>query len=262
MATLAAALLTPIDLLLRDRCQGRVFKEGAMITLCGRPNVGKSSLFNKFVGRDRALVSNQPGTTRDGLQEEIQLAGIICQLQDTAGLGHEEKNTDVAHLSQAITREYLMRTDLILLVLDHSVPLTAEDTVILEETKPYQRLLLANKCDLPGAWPLQNFVDIIPCSIYDDTMLALENAILEKIIPQISEPESNMLVVSRRQEIFLQQLKQYVLKIKSMLQKNNSQWELIALELQQCLRILSCLDGKDAPNEVYDQIFTSFCVGK
>jgi tRNA modification GTPase len=116
--------------ILEERARRRVFREGASLVLCGRPNVGKSSIFNAILGKARALVSPTPGTTRDWLEETVLLGGVAVRLADTAGLG--EGGAELERMGQETARELLARADLILVVLDGSQPLTTEDEAVLD----------------------------------------------------------------------------------------------------------------------------------
>jgi tRNA modification GTPase len=134
-----------LDALLADARRGRMIREGATVVIVGRPNVGKSSIFNALVGADRAIVTAIPGTTRDLVTEKIDLDGIPITLVDTAGW---RETLDVVE-REGVARGARARevADLILVVLDNSEGLTAEDELLLAETKSERRVLVANKAD-------------------------------------------------------------------------------------------------------------------
>jgi tRNA modification GTPase len=260
-------LLQPLDSLLHQRERGRIFKEGAQVMLCGRPNAGKSSLFNALLGRDLALVSPLPGTTRDGLQEEILLGGLTCRLRDSAGLGREawpsEEGNELARLGQQASRAALAQADLVLLLLDGSVPLSEEDEIILRESQDCRRLLLISKADLPSAWPPERLPwPCLPISVRQGDLRALEAAIYQALTAGQGEPLPNQVVVSARQSQLLQDCHAGVQQICLLLEEELIAWELIAWELQHCLRLLGAVDGQGVSDEVLEEIFSTFCLGK
>jgi tRNA modification GTPase len=138
-------VIASIDCLLTDGNRGRMIREGATVVIAGRPNVGKSSMFNKLAGADRAIVTEIPGTTRDLVTERIDIGGLAVTLVDTAG---SRDTLDV------VEREGVARgtkaadvADLVLLVMDGSEPLTADDERLLERTAESRRIVVVNKCD-------------------------------------------------------------------------------------------------------------------
>jgi len=136
--------------LLATAARGRLIREGRHIAILGRPNVGKSSLFNALVGTDRAIVTAIPGTTRDLLRETIDFEGVRLGLVDTAGIRHTDDEVEREGVARA--RGAGGVADLVLLVLDRSRPLAEEDRALLRDTAGAPRLVIVNKCDLPGAW--------------------------------------------------------------------------------------------------------------
>jgi tRNA modification GTPase len=147
-----------ISALLGDARRGRLVREGATVVLAGRPNVGKSSLFNAFAGTDRAIVTSVPGTTRDLITEPIDIDGIAVTLVDTAGA---RRAHDIVE-REGVTRGEQARgvADLIIVVLDRSEPLTDDDWRLLKETSSRPRLIVANKCDLPQAATLDDAINV------------------------------------------------------------------------------------------------------
>ncbi len=139
-----------IDALLATSAQGRVIREGRHIAILGKPNVGKSSLFNHLVGTDRAIVAPGPGTTRDVLRETIDLDGIRLGLVDTAGIRASDDEVEQEGVARA--RGAARVADLVVLVLDRSRPLEDSDRALLQETAASRRVVVVNKADLPAAW--------------------------------------------------------------------------------------------------------------
>jgi tRNA modification GTPase len=139
------AAIAAIDTLLADAGRGRAIREGATVVIAGRPNVGKSSLFNKLIGTDRSIVTEVPGTTRDMVTERLDIDGVSVTLVDTAG--DRETHDRVEHEGVARAERARDVADLVVVVLDRSEPLTADDERLLESTRRHRRLVIANKSD-------------------------------------------------------------------------------------------------------------------
>ena len=137
-----------LDRLLGDARQGRTIREGATVVLSGRPNTGKSSIFNVLAGHERAIVTEIPGTTRDLVTERIDLAGLPLTLVDTAGSRYTSDVIEREGVARAIKARDV--ADLVIVVLDRSEPLTAEDDQLLQQTTAHNRIVVANKRDLVG----------------------------------------------------------------------------------------------------------------
>ena len=142
-----------IDKLLATSASGRVIREGRHVAILGKPNVGKSSLFNQLVGTDRAIVAAGPGTTRDMLRETIDLEGIRLGLIDTAGI--RASNDEVEREGVMRARGAAGVADLVVLVLDRSRPLENVDGALMQETAAAARVVVVNKIDLPPAWTVR-----------------------------------------------------------------------------------------------------------
>jgi tRNA modification GTPase len=143
-----AGVVRQLDALLTDATRGRMIREGATVVVAGRPNVGKSSLFNRLVGTDRAIVTPIPGTTRDLITEAVDVGGLAVTLVDTAGW---RETADMVE-SEGVERGAQARgvADLVLVVLDRSEELSQEDRELLRATESRRRLVVLNKCDLPA----------------------------------------------------------------------------------------------------------------
>jgi tRNA modification GTPase len=151
-------VLDGIRALLGDGHRGRLIREGATVVLAGRPNVGKSSLFNALAGADRAIVTSVPGTTRDLITEPVDVHGIAVTLVDTAGA--REARDIVEREGVARGQQARQVADLIIVVLDRSEPMTIDDETLLDETASQPRLVVANKSDLPRSGGIGEAIDI------------------------------------------------------------------------------------------------------
>jgi tRNA modification GTPase len=148
-----ASLVALLDGLLDDAATGRMVRDGAMVAIVGRPNTGKSSLFNQLAGADRSIVTARPGTTRDLVSETVDLAGVPVTLVDTAGVhGAAADEVEIEGITRAVaTRDVAA---VVLVVLDGSGPLTEDDRTTLDATQQSRQVVAVNKSDLPAAWPV------------------------------------------------------------------------------------------------------------
>ena len=227
--------------------------DGIRIALVGRPNAGKSTLFNKLAGADRAIVTELPGTTRDVLEVRAQWAGLPLLLFDTAGLRHSED--PVERLGVARVRGVLEQADLIL----HLVPLPdpGPDPDILERLAPFadKVLTVRNQADLGGA-PAQG-----PCiSAFSDDLEPLAEALRERFLGGLAPDACLGALATRRQRELLDEL---VLQMEMLfLLEPGAPPELAASLLQGAWGLLARLTGEDRAESALDQVFSGFCLGK
>ncbi len=255
----------PLTDLLDQSRRRRVYQEGARVVLAGRPNVGKSSLFNRLLGRQRAIVYSQPGTTRDAIEEPLLLGGVACRLGDTAGLGKAAGK--VEDLGMAVSRELLETADLALTVLDRSQPLNAEDRAVLAMTQDSDRLLVANKCDLPPAWQAADLGagNARPYEVSAKTGHGLDQlaeSIGKRLTKGEPEPRPGDLAANRRQAQALEEVLRATKRALGHMKAGHIQPELAALEISEALNYLGEVDGQGTPDQVIEAIFSHFCLGK
>ena len=150
VGTEVTELAARVSRLLTDAGRGRLLREGCQVAIVGKPNVGKSTLFNRLCGAPRAIVTDVSGTTRDLLTETIDLGGIPVTLVDTAGLRETRDSIEAEGVSRA--RRAVKAAAVVVVVLDRSRPLDAEDRAVLADTSETRRVIVVSKCDLPAAW--------------------------------------------------------------------------------------------------------------
>lgn len=257
--------LEPLIKVVARRQSGRVWREGALVVLCGRPNVGKSSLFNALLGQNRAIVTPTAGTTRDAIEESALLGGVVCRLTDTAGLGLEPGELEA--LGRAAARERLSRADLALVVLDGGAPLTNEDREVLAATKGTKRVIAVNKADLGRAWELDGLAGegapTLRVSAKQGTGLdELATAVGAALTGGQAEPAPGEAVAGKRQAEALSACAEAVHRALEGLAAESVAAELVSVDLAEALARLGEVDGVDAPDSVIDAIFDQFCVGK
>jgi tRNA modification GTPase len=244
--------------------QGRLLKEGLRVTLVGRPNVGKSSLFNSLISYDRAIVTEIPGTTRDTISEVINIDGVPVLITDTAGV---RASTDrIEQLGIERTRRAVTDADLTVIVLDGSQMLTAEDRKIFEEASDNHLLIAVNKCDLKdfslnNTRSLAKGLPIISISAKNgDGLNDLRAAIMEPFSTQQAF-ENSFVITSARHYDLLRRVSDLLRSTETLFADCVSE-EIILARLYESLRFLGEITGETTPEDVLSEIFSSFCIGK
>ena len=259
-----------IQKLLAGFGRGALLREGASVVLLGRPNVGKSSLFNALLERDRALVSEHPGTTRDTLEEAIELEGLYLRLTDTAGIA--DTSDPVEQLGIERTRQTLKQADLILWIVDGSAAFQDADRAILDRIvqsgKPF--LICLNKCDLPQKLnPGPESCEILRGVQNDAVWISaktregfeiLEKKAAEKILGTLGAVESGQITRLRHKHA-LEECAAALGRAKNSFLERQS-LEFSAADLKAALDFLRELAGEIYSEDLLDVIFSEFCIGK
>ena len=244
-----------IRALLATADQGRVLREGLRVVIYGPTNAGKSSLLNRLLGYERAIVSEKPGTTRDTIEEVINLRGIPIRLLDTAGL--RESSDEIERQGIARTEKSLAGADLLLQVLDRSVPKPAGFS---ENSSEQTRLMLLNKSDL-AEHPDWRDVDALRiCCLSEDGLRGLEDAIIEKISEKHLRPESGVAINARHRDCLRRALSSCDLASGTM--EASFAPEYLAVDLRAALYALDEITGAANTEEIRDALFAQFCIGK
>jgi len=253
------SIQAPLAALERTFTYGRIVREGFNLAIIGRPNVGKSSLFNRLIERDRAIVTATPGTTRDLVTERVSLEGIPVELIDTAGL--RESTDEAESIGIAKSREAMAEADVVLLVLDATAPIHQEDEAAIANlaTRPF--LLVLNKKDLaPAAHPKQDIYPVLETSARIGTGIPeLRRAILSLLTREAPTVETALLTNLRQQRAVsaalaaLGRIRQVAATIPH---------EIILLDLYDALQALDALTGTTTSDDILNIIFSKFCIGK
>ena len=262
--TKLADLVRSLGLLASTFRAGRLLKEGLKVTLAGRPNVGKSSLFNKLLSADRAIVTDVPGTTRDSLSELISLHGIPILLTDTAGV--RASLDKIENLGVERTRRAIADADMVVVVLDGSQPLVTEDQEVLAEVAESPHLIALNKSDLGSLrddnlrWNKDRSAVISVSAKTGAGLDALRAAILEPFVAQGTH-ETDFLITDARHFDLLRRAQDALSSSRILLEQRRSE-ELVLVGLYDALRFLGQITGETTPDDVLSQIFATFCIGK
>ncbi|NOR17816.1 tRNA uridine-5-carboxymethylaminomethyl(34) synthesis GTPase MnmE [candidate division WOR-3 bacterium] len=249
------SIIEEIDELLKGAEIGVKIKEGYKVLITGRTNVGKSTLFNKLVGYDRAIIHEEPGTTRDYIEDRIEVSELYLCLFDTAGIFNTAAGPD--KIAQDRTISLVEQSDLILLMFDGSEPMNEEDLYLYNLTKDKDKILIVNKIDINM---LLNESEILCDSIKISAKtgknidLLIQN-IKSKLLPKFDHKQ--ILLTRQRHIGALKNAKEYFIRA----QKAYSP-ETIAFELHAALDVIGELTGKIMRKEILDRIFEEFCIGK
>jgi tRNA modification GTPase len=239
---------------------GKLLREGLKVALVGRPNVGKSSLFNALLGHERAIVTEIAGTTRDQLHEKLNIENIPVSLIDTAGL--RETTDKVESIGVERSKRLMSDADLVIVILDGSQDLTAEDLEILEQTKDLPRLVVVNKIDISENPKFQIFDDdLIRISAKTSENLdQLEKAIIEPFHPQDIEQSGFLISDARHYDLMLRAQSEIENSINLLNQKLSE--EIILIGLHNAIRYLGQITGEVSTEDMLTRIFSTFCIGK
>jgi tRNA modification GTPase len=242
-------------------------REGVSCAIVGKPNVGKSSLFNTLLDRDRALVSNLAGTTRDMLEEAIQIGGLYIRLIDTAGLGFESKNP-LDQIGMDRTRETLERVSIVLYAVDGSAPLDKKDEEAWQLVKEHSDVIcLVNKKDQPQALDndqLQKWIGktkkVFISAHSKEGLSDLEKA-LEKMVSEKMGTEESQQITRLRHKRALERALEFLRSSETAFLKRES-LDLVTLDFKSALDAMSELLGETYSEDLLDVIFSEFCIGK
>lgn len=257
-----SAVIAGVDRLQQSFSAGRLLQDGAKVAITGRPNVGKSSLFNSLVESERAIVTEVPGTTRDTLSEPIDLGGVPVVLIDTAGL--RETSDNIESLGIERTHRAMGDADLVLLVLDGSDQVGPEDEELLKQTAATRRLVVMNKSDLPSFQPLVRCVDDVEAinvsARTGEGLLALHSAILARL-NSASADNGSLLITNARHYDLLCSAKRELGSARECFRDRHSE-ELVLAPLHNALRFLGQITGETTTEDILSEIFATFCIGK
>jgi tRNA modification GTPase len=244
----------------------RFLRDGLKMIIVGRPNVGKSSLMNRLIQEDRAIVTSIPGTTRDLIEETLNIRGVPFIIADSAGLHETQDPVEIIGMEK--TLEYLRRSDLILFMIDAADPFTKEDQKIFETVNDKRAILVVNKIDLveddfelnvPLAWEKMPVSNV--SALYGNGLNLLKDEIAQLTLGDYRLEVKDTVIPNLRHKNALLKSLELSISAKDELRKGTS-FELIAIDVQEALDRLGDIVGTTVKEDVIDNIFNRFCIGK
>jgi tRNA modification GTPase len=264
--TVEKEAVAPLKRLIRYYIDAHIFRDGLSVAIVGRPNVGKSSLLNQLAKKDRAIVTSIPGTTRDIIEETLNIRGIPVIVSDTAGVHKTENPVEMIGIEKTLA--HVNGSDLVLFLIEANSPLDAADHQIYEKIKAKPIFVVLNKIDLtqnrtdtaiPDKW---TYVDRLRISaLYDQGIDHLRDKIIKWAGGENPVDLAEAIVPNLRHKLLLERTLSAAETIIEELQKETST-ELVAIHLQEAIDALGEITGDSAKVDVLDQIFSRFCVGK
>lgn len=263
---LEGGAVKPIQALLTSYEQGRVYREGVRVAIMGRPNVGKSSLLNALLEEERAIVTAIPGTTRDIIEELLNMQGIPVKIIDTAGL--REARDEIEGIGIKLTRKRIAEADLLLFVIDGSVELSPEDYEIYKDIQGRAFVVVVNKMDMGIKLDRERLYeyfaprDLVVISALQGTNLEkLKEAVFGAVVGGAADIPDTAIIPNARQYALLAQALPLLCQARENLIKGVTP-DIVAIDIQEALECLGEITGQTTPEDVLDRIFSQFCIGK
>lgn len=255
-------IIQMLDTLLATAVRGRLLRDGMQVVIAGRPNAGKSSLFNCLAGAGRAIVAELPGTTRDLLTETVEIAGIPVTLVDTAGMNTAAVDpVEVEGMARAVAARAVAAV--IMIVLDRSRPLSADDARLLDETTSRPRVIAVNKSDQEPAWDeaVLDGVAVVQVSARTGQGLAtLRGALVGALTER--EPARDLPSITNMRHVTLLQSARVALERAASAAHAGTPEEFVLADLNEARSRLEEITGARTPDDVLAEIFSRFCIGK
>ena len=257
-----AEVRSPLEALARSFAYGKVVHEGLTLAIVGRPNVGKSSLFNRLVERERAIVTATPGTTRDLVSETVSIGGIPVELVDTAGIRRALDEAESIGIRKSM--EALADSELVLVVLDSSQPADREDSQLIEQVAQRPAILVENKVDIVSsrfAAPDSRLPKVRTSAVTGEGISELRAQILRHIGGDSGvSPETGFLTNLRHETLVGDALAALAAAENAV--GNHIPHEMLLLDLYNALRPLDEITGATTNDDILNLIFSTFCIGK
>ena len=255
-----------IQALLQTAQQGKILREGLSTAIIGRPNVGKSSLLNHLLREEKAIVTDIAGTTRDVIEEYVNVRGVPLKLVDTAGI--RETEDIVEKIGVERSRKALSEADLILLVLNQSESLTTEDKQLLDITSGNKRIILLNKTDLPSRINQEDLVPYLenepalPISVLTSEGLdQLEQAIADLFFGGNTGDKDASYLSNTRHIALLEKAEHSLAEVIQGIE-SGMPVDLVQIDMTRCWDYLGEIVGDSVQDELITQLFSQFCLGK
>lgn len=256
-----------IEILLKTYDEAKFFREGLSTAIVGRPNVGKSSLLNALLQKDRAIVTDIPGTTRDVIEEYLNIKGLPLRIMDTAGIRDVKDIAEKEGVRRSLRS--IEDADLVIAIFDQSEPLRDEDFEVMERIKNKTAITALNKCDLPAAFSQESFSSFIlnPSSSLHISATSgngledLKEAIFNSCLKDWKEEREGVVVTNLRHKTSIENALESLHRASQALTENQPV-EIIAIELRRSLDKLGEIVGAVTTEDILNRIFSDFCIGK
>ncbi|MBM3252814.1 MAG: tRNA uridine-5-carboxymethylaminomethyl(34) synthesis GTPase MnmE [Candidatus Omnitrophica bacterium] len=260
-------ILSELDLLINESKTGVILREGLLVVICGKPNVGKSTLLNTLLKKERAIVTPVPGTTRDTIEESINIKGIQLRLVDTAGITETEDLIEIEGIARS--KKYIEDADIILFLLDNGTRLEEDDMKIANLIKDSKNVLVViNKMDLEGKLETEKINEILPdksimkiCAKDGTGIKELKEELARLVFSGSVISSDEAIVTNARHRDALIRTKEALIEArKDMLNGRGS--EFIYINIREALDFIGIIIGEVYTEELLERIFSKFCIGK
>jgi len=255
-----------LDELISSSKQGIIYREGLKTVIVGRPNVGKSSLLNTLLEEKRAIVTDIPGTTRDAIEEYINIGGIPLRIIDTAGIRKTEDLVEKIGVEK--TEGYLREADLVLMMIDISQGLEKDDLRIYELVQNKPLIILINKTDLDLGFDYNEIEkkfhkhSILKISVKEEKGIKeLKEAIINEVLGENIRTDEELLISRTRHKNALERALKAVERVIDS-QRKGLPYDFYTIDLRDCLDALGEITGETLAEDIIDRIFSDFCLGK
>lgn len=259
-------VIAPLEDLLEHYDEGHIYREGVAAIIIGRPNVGKSSLMNRLLEKERSIVTPVPGTTRDFIEETVNIRGIPMRIIDTAGMHDTDDGLEAAGIR--FTRQRLDEADLVLFMVDCSMPLSDEDMQIHDLVRNRKTILVINKIDLVDhdlvteiVERLQGLFWVEVSALYNRGVEKLKAAVFREVTHQSGPADLPSIVPNLRHKVAI---KKALTASRDVVEgfRTGRPAELVAVDLKEAVDALGEIIGATTTEQILDQIFDRFCIGK
>ncbi len=257
-----------LQILLKTYDEAKFFREGLLTAIVGRSNVGKSSLLNAILKKDRAIVTELPGTTRDVIEEYLNIKGLPLRIMDTAGIREVQDIAEKEGVKKSL--QSIKYADLVIVVFDSSEPLKEEDFEVIQKVKDKNTIFVLNKSDLQLAIDRNSISSLVPRPSFSilnisatrgDGLEDLKDRIFESCLKDWKEEKEGVVVTNLRHKIAIQNAKTSLDRAVFTLIQNQP-LEILALELRDSLDRLGEVVGVVTTEDILNKIFNNFCIGK
>lgn len=265
--SLEEELINPLEQMLKSYESGRILREGLTLVLVGKPNVGKSSLLNVLLGKNRAIVTHLPGTTRDVIEDSFLLSGVLIKILDTAGIRLKPDTIESMGIERTLAS--VAEADAVLWLIDQSQPLSDEDDRVFQTISGRRYIILLNKSDLPSVVSVDEVkrrydstAPVLKLSVFDPVHVEkLREYLTNTFLRRPLEINRSAMIPNLRHKACFEQALASLLRARELVE-DGSYTELVSLEIHSARKNLDTVLGLEADEGLLDSIFSNFCIGK